>query len=75
MKSSAFLEQEQQSLPSTSASKKKDKGLTNMTDNAMWMNSGLANEDNGENVYLPNIHLGPPIDHCIKCLLAENYKE
>ena len=43
MKSSAFLEQEYQSISSTTASKKKDKGLTSMTDNAMWINSGLIN--------------------------------
>jgi len=51
-----------------------DKSLTNMTDSAMWNNSGLNSEGDGENIYAPNPFLGPPIDHCIKCLLAENYR-
>jgi hypothetical protein len=46
-----------------------------MTDNAMRQNSAIISDSEGDNVYLPNPHLGPPIDHCIKCLLAENYKE
>lgn len=46
-----------------------------MTDHAMWMNSGAIDEGAEENIYLPNDRLGPPIDKCIKCLLAENYKE
>jgi hypothetical protein len=52
-----------------------DRSLTTLTDNAMWHNSGIDTEDNGENVYKPNPFLGPPIDECIKCLLAENYRE
>jgi DNA ligase 1 len=35
----------------------------------------LKKDEEGENVYLPNHRLGPPTDSCIKCLLAENYKD
>jgi len=41
-----------------------------MTDDAMHLKSDLERIDEGANEYVPNIRLGPPIDHCIKCLLA-----
>lgn len=46
-----------------------------MTDNAMQLKSNLSVADEGTNHYIPNLRLGPPIDVCIKCLLAENYKD
>lgn len=35
----------------------------------------MSREQEGDNVYPPNLRLGSPIDYCIKCLLADNYKE
>lgn len=46
-----------------------------MTNKAIESNSFLNCEDSSENVYQLNKNLGPPTEECIKCLLAENYKE
>ena len=46
-----------------------------MTNNAMNQIQQQIDETEEQNIYPPNHLLGPPIDICIKCLLAQNYKE
>jgi ATP-dependent DNA ligase len=81
MASETYLEQHSQSTRKEGStipnpfSHTTGKSLTAMTDNAIELRSGLDIGEGGENVYLLNGRLGLPIDYCIKCLLAENYKE